>query len=85
MSNFDKKDHIKSPEFYRNTAKKVVLDQDVIYATVGIALRMELLDSTGYLYRLAIKECLIAFKTIKHSYGDKTLSLINLSTYSLVQ
>ncbi|MFK5879844.1 MAG: class I SAM-dependent methyltransferase [Flavobacteriaceae bacterium] len=42
MKNFDKKEHIKSPEFYRNTAKKVVLGQDAIYSTIGTALRLEL-------------------------------------------
>jgi tRNA (cmo5U34)-methyltransferase len=49
MSNFDKKDHIKSPEFYRNTAKKVVLGQDAIYATIGTALKMELAENAELL------------------------------------
>ncbi len=44
MANFDKKEHIRSPEFYRNTAKKVVLGQDAIYAAIGTALNMELPD-----------------------------------------
>ncbi len=41
MTNFDKKEHVKSPEFYRKIAKKVVLGQDAIYTAIGTALKME--------------------------------------------